>query len=290
MKNTFSGLLLLVSLSAFAQDQLYIGPSLGARLSTVTFFEDRAKNDFKSLPAFGFDLGLMVERRIKGRFCLNAQLIYSQKGKIVKGTSNAVFDINSQAPDPLYQNKQTNRYIELPIYFNLEFKNNVGKSEGMAGTLKSYKWFIGGGPTISYWLGGKGKLQSSNVKEDLQMKNMAYKINFRSDSIQNLTDITKMYVTNPNRLQFAINITGGIALEPVGFQKIVIAAHLELGQTFMSKGNSGYFPGSKVDHDELKAKYHSLRFSVSYLFDTKIEKSKQGKSTIKNKGASKKKR
>ena len=281
-------LLVIVPLISYAQ--FYVGPSLGTRLSTVTFFEDRAKNDFNGLPAFGYDFGVMVSRRMKDRFCLNAQLIYSQKTKLVKGTSNPIFPVSTQAPDPLYRNKQTNKFIELPIYYMLESKNTVGKESGLAGQLKAYKWFVGAGPTISYWLGGKGKLKSSETIEFTPIGHVNYTVAFKNDSIQNLQGDNKMYARDANRFQFALNFTAGIALEPVGFQKIVIAAHLELGQTFIGKNLPGYFPGSKNDSDELKARYHSLRFSVGYLFDTKIEKRKRGKSTIKNKSTSKKKR
>lgn len=280
---------MFLSLPSMAQDQLYIGPSLGARLSTVSFFEDRAKNDFNSVPAPGFDVGFMVSRRLHNSFYLTAQLNYSQKGKIVKGSSKGAFEQGGQPPDPLYKNTQTNRFIELPIYYMIEFKNTVGSKSGQAGIIKSYKWFLGAGPTVSYWLGGKGKLQSSWLKEDF-IDEMDYRIVFDSDSLHKMKGADKMYVGDANRLQFAINITGGIALEPVGFQKIVLALHLELGQSFLSKTSFGYFPGSNVDRDELKSKYHSLRFSVSYLFDTKVEKAKRGKSTIKNKKSSKKKR
>jgi hypothetical protein len=272
--------------------QLYLGPTLGSRLSTLTYFDDRAKDEYKALPAFGFDVGFMMSRRIKDRFCLNAELIYSQKGKIVKGkTDPFTYNQNGQTkignPDPLYYNKQRNHFIELPIYYMLEFKRTVGKHAGMAGQQKAYKWFIGGGPTISYWLGGKGNLQSSWLKEDL-IDNLKYKVVFNKDSLKQSEDAHVMNVTGPNRVQFAINLTGGIALEPVGFQKIVIAAHLELGQSFMAKKNPGVFPGSNADQDVLRAKYHSLRLSVSYLFDTKVEDKKRGKST--NKASNKKKR
>lgn len=280
---------LLLLLPGFSMAQLYIGPTAGMRLSTVTFFDERAKNDFKALPSFGFDAGLMVSRRIKERFCLNAQLMYTQKGKYIKGGLDSLpFEIK---PDPRYRNKQTNRFIELPIYYMLEFKNSVGKAPGMAGKSRSYKWFVGGGPTISYWLGGKGALQSSSLQE-VFVNELDYKIVFKKDnsSLSQTADADKMNVTDPNRFQFALNLTGGIALEPVGFQKIVIAAHVEIGQTFFSKGDPGYFPGSNVNMDVLKAKNHSLRISVSYMVDTKIEDRQRGKSTIKNKNTKKRKR
>lgn len=281
-------LFVLLPLLAFAQ-KLYVGPTVGTRLSTVTFFEAQDKNDFKSLPVFGYDFGFMVSRKMKDRYCLNAELIYSHKSKLVKGTSNDAYSTTSLKPDPTYRNQQTNSFIELPIYYMIEFKNTWGKAAGLAGQQRTYKWFVGGGPTISYWLGGKGKLESTVTKEFINAP-LNYKILFNPDSLsQPGGENSKEYVTGPNRFQFAINFTGGIALEPVGFQKIVVAAHLEIGQTFMSKGLPGYFPGdANSERDVLKAKYHSLRFSVSYLFDTKIENKKRGTSTIKNKNKKKK--
>jgi Outer membrane protein beta-barrel domain len=302
MTRRFIALLLALPLAASAQ--LYVGPTVGTRLSTVTFFEDRAKHEFRSLPAFGLDAGFMVSKRIKDHFLLNIECIYSNRGKNIKGkTEPFQYNFNGQVrvgnPDPLYRNRQRNHYIELPISYLLEFKNSVGKESGMAGQQKSYKWFIGAGPTVSFWMGGRGKLESSWLREDL-IDELGYGIVFKSDSIHNLIGNDKMFVANPRRFQFALNFTGGVALEPVGLQKVVIAAHLELGQSFIGKRipekalngepEDGYFPGSNVDRDALRAKYHSLRFSVSYIFDTKIENRKRGKSTIKNKSTSKKKK
>jgi hypothetical protein len=266
-------ILILFAIPNLAISQLYIGPSFAGRVSTVSFFETRNKADFNARPGLGFDAGLMVSRRMKEKYILNAQLLYSHKTKLVVGES-----------DPLYKNKLVGRYLELPIAYTLEFKRNMGETH--AGLSKTYKWFVGAGPTVSYWMGGKGKLQSSELKE-VFIDHLDYKVTFNKNNNELTSENAgnTLNVTDPKRFQFSLNFTGGVALEPVGFQKIVIAAHLEIGQTFFSEENLGFFPGSEVDFDPQRSRFHSLRFSVGYLFDTQIEKRKRGKSTINNKSA-----
>jgi Outer membrane protein beta-barrel domain len=271
-------IVILISMPILGFSQLYIGPALAGRVSTVSFFEPRSKEDFDAAPGFGFDAGLAVSKRMKEKYCLNVQLLYSRKNKITKGGSG-------EFADPLFKNHLHNNYLELPISYTLEFKRSVGGNH--AGMAKTYNWFVGAGPTVSYWMGGKGKLSSSEVQEDLVVSQVAYKVRFNMDSAQlvNARGAHIMNVSNPNRIQLALNFTGGVALEPIGFQKIILAAHLEIGQTFFAKTNDVNFLMSKNDNDPQRANFHSLRFSVSYLIDTKIENRQRGKSTIKNKSA-----
>jgi hypothetical protein len=214
----------------------------------------------------------MINRRMKEKYSLHVQLLYSKKTKVVYGEL-----------DPNFRNRLTNNYLELPITYTIEFKRLVGETQ--AGMTKSFNWFLGAGPTVSYWMGGKGNLKSSNLIEDLQFTGLDYKVAFGADAATLETQTDLLNVTRANRLQFSINFAGGIIVEPAGFQKIILTASLELGQSFIAKENNGFFSGSNVDLDPQRAKFHSLRFSVGYVLDMKLESRQRGKSTIKNKAA-----
>lgn len=268
--------IILVLLPAISQAQLYIGPALGLRGSTVSFFEQSNKKSFRAVPGFGFDAGLMVSRRMKERYTFNAQLLYTTKTKVIYGR-----DVEG-ASDPMYKNHMHNRFIELPMTYSLEFKRLVGETK--AGLSKSYYWFLGAGPTVSYWLGGKGKVFSGNWHE-AQLPEQTYKVAFNKDSATLATKMGLLNVRGANRFQFAINFTGGVILEPDGFQKIIISTHVELGQRFMADNNNGYYTSQPVDLDPQRVTFHSVRLSVGYVLDTKIEDRQRGKSTIKNKNA-----
>jgi hypothetical protein len=264
--------------SGTGYSQLYFGPVAGPMVSRVSLFEKLDREGFKSFPSMGFYAGGMVSMKVHETFFLSGTLIYSQKGKWVKGKEG-----NEE-----YNSKSQQRYIELPIFYTLEFRH---RSPTAGGFVRQYNWFIGGGPIISYWLGGKGYLQSGYLYENFVDK-LEYNVTFglANEDLHEEYDYNTMNVEDPNRWQLGLNVTGGVALQPVGLQRIVIAGHLEIGQTFLSRNSPGYFPATFVDADILKARWTSVRLSASYLFDTKISEAKKGKSTKDKEVKRKKKR
>jgi len=260
--------------------QLLVGPVAGGEVAKAFFFDSQFR--YKSLPTFGYEAGVMGSMRVRKNFVLNAQLLYSHRSKHVVGVDNS-------RSDKLFDLTSSMQYIELPIFYVLEFKSLTGNPEGRGGRVKTYNWFIGGGPIISYWLSNKGRLSSSPLKE-VYIDHIDYTTVFGRDnnSFTSASDFNKESISQPNRFQFGINITGGVAFEPVGFNKIVTSVHLNIAQTFLGKSD-GIFPASLDDIDLMKVKNHSIRVTVAYLFDTKLESSKKGKST-KNKEVQRKRK
>ncbi len=252
--------------------QLLVGPVAGAGFSKVFYFEPQTR--YQSMPSFGFDIGMMAQMKVKKNFTLNAQLLYAYKTKTINGT-------DASRTDSQFRLTSSMNYIELPIYYALEFKRLTGDLTGQGGQTKAYNWFIGAGPVISYWMSERGTLRSSNLHEIL-IDQLDYTTRFgQPDSLLNPnTDIAVKNVSAPNRFQFGINITGGISFEPVGFHKIIASMQLTIAQSFMGTSD-GHFVLVPDDVDVMKAKNHSLRFSIAYLLDTKIDKRKKGKSTKK---------
>jgi len=274
-------LALMIALSAASScySQLYFGPVVGPQVTRITFFDKENRDAFNSIPAVGFYAGGMVSMKVHETFFLSGQLIYSQKTKLVTGKED----------NEMYKSKSNQKYIELPIFYTLEFKHRSGNST-RGGMVKQYNWFIGGGPTLSYWLGGKGYLQSGYLHE-VFIDKLNYDVTFglvNADlNEEDHADI--MNIEDPNRFQLGLNITGGIAVQPVGLQRIVAAGHIEIGQTFLSRNSQGYFPASFVDTDILKGRWLGFRLSASYMWDTKISEKDKGRST-KDKENKKKKR
>ncbi len=124
-------------------------------------------------------------------------------------------------------------------------------------------------------------MRSSNLLEN-NIDHINYTTVFGGDASstpnQPITATTE-YIHEANRFQFAINITGGVAFEPVGLHKIVTFAQFNIAQTFLAKSDVTL---PSYDVDVLRAKNHSFKISVAYLFDTKISTSRKGKSTKDN--------
>jgi len=271
--------------NAKTSTQLYVGPVIGGSLSKIYFFEEQFR--YKSLLAPGFDAGIMASLKVNKNFRLNGQLIYSQRSKTIVGTDDPRVD-NS------YKLKGVMSYIEIPIFYALEFKNLKGNQTSQGGKQKAYDWYVGAGPVITYWLGTKGTLRSSNLHE-IQVDHFDY-VGVFSNNVSGVEASGKEVIPDANRLQFGINITAGLAFEPVGFHRIMASVHLNLMQTFMGKSDAT-FPASTPsagtnldDIDVMKARNNSIRFSVGYLFDTKVETRKKGKSNIPSRAVQRKRR
>ncbi|GHM98513.1 hypothetical protein WSM22_00030 [Cytophagales bacterium WSM2-2] len=266
-----------------ASTQLYVGPILGGTLSKIYFFDDQVR--YKSLISAGIDAGIMASVKVNKNFRLNAQLIYALRTKSIEGTDQSRVDNH-------FKLKSTMQYIELPIFYALEFKNISGKPT--AGRQKSYDWYVGAGPVFAYWVGTKGRLNSSNLTEN-QIDHYDFTGSF-DGSLQGAATRGKEIIPEANRFQFGLNVTAGLAFQPQGINRIMTSLHFNLMQTFLGKAD-GTFPGSTPgtgtnldDIDVMNVRNHNIRLSVGYLFDSKIEKRKKGKSTIPAKAVQRKRR
>lgn len=262
-----------LSIHGFAQ--LLVGPVVGAGFSKMYYFDSDPATRYQSVPSFGFDGGFMAQMKMKKNFTLNAQILYAYKTRTING-------VDASRRDNEFKLTSAMNYIEMPIYYALEFKRLTGDLTGQGGQTKTYNWFIGAGPVISYWMSERGTLKSSNLKE-LRIDQLDYTTRFGfPDSLINAstTPVDVKSVQSPNRFQWGINITTGVSFEPAGMNKIIASVQLTLAQTFLATSN-GQFQLVSDDIDVLKAKNHSLRFSVAYLLDTKLDKRKKGKSTSK---------
>jgi|688.fasta_scaffold239468_1 hypothetical protein len=205
-------------------------------------------------PVLGFNVGLVAAFEVKKRYFLHTELLYSTKGKNVQGIA-----------DPSLENRVTYRYIDLPMLYNIQFKKTVNSA-----TLKQFKWYIGAGPIFSYWLGGSGTVNNSELEEN-GLPAIDYKIKFGSRG-DDLREINAVYVSDANRLQVGFNLGGGILLEPLSGRKIMIDARLEIGHSWLGKKNSTDYVLPATYKDNLQSSNMGLRLSCAYLFEKNLAK------------------
>jgi hypothetical protein len=148
-------LFLATTFSLVASAQLFVGGVAGPQMSLMRVYDrdDTVASDYYTLPAMGFHAGAFLSMQVKKRYYLTGSIEYSQKRKSVRLKG-----------DGLYEDVVNLHYIDVPIYYSLEFTQSRGKFAGKGGKLVVYDWFLGGGPVISYWMGGKGKIGSTNIR------------------------------------------------------------------------------------------------------------------------------
>lgn len=256
---TFAALLLATTtLNA----QILIGPVVGPQVSWVSFDNKDSKSLYSRKPVYGFHAGMGLSFRVHKRFFLHTAFLYSTKGKVLEGKE-----------DKLLRFKSNYQYIDVPMIYSVEFLHKVGKT-------KQYKFFFGIGPNVSYWLGGKGYIENSQLNEVI-IDRINYKIVFDRD--ENDYADNEMNVVGANRLQLGLNIQTGFVFEPLGYQKIMLTLRYEAGHSFLSPDHMGTFRLTNEFQDDLRTRIQGFRLSFSYLIDLKTEDAKKGKSTINKK-------
>lgn len=209
-------------------------------------------------PVVGFHVGGHLSFKVQKRFFLHTSLLYASKGRQLDGKLD-----NRLTSSTRYN------FIEMPISYTVDFKARTRQK-------KEFKYFLGIGPNISYWLGGRGTLYNSDLEES-NLPELNYKIVFEKlpeDQADN-----EMNVPEPNRFQLGLNLVAGMVLEPAYKQRIMISLRYELGHTYLAK-SGGVFTNTYFE-DPLRSRNQGFRISLAYLIDLKVEEKKKGKSNIK---------
>jgi hypothetical protein len=255
----------LVFTGSVAKSQILVGPVAGTQITWVSFDE---KGTRKSVPTIGYHAGGSIAFRVQKRFFLQTSILYSQKKKHIEDSDDR----------DLY-NKTTWKYLDIPILYTAEFKARLKGG-------REFKWYLGAGPTISYLLGGKGTLKTSELLElgiNPPSYTWSYKVSFKDDD--NDAKRGYMNIENANRLQLGLNVSTGVIFEPMGLYKFMFTLRYEVGSSFMSRTSKGSFPmgdGTGFSYqDYLRVRNNSLTASLYYFVDLKTDQRKRGKSTSK---------
>lgn len=241
--------------------QLLIGPKAGAQLSWINLADEDLKENLNIEPLRGYHAGFALAFQVQKRFYLETSFLYSRKGKIIEGVL-----------DPLLKYESVTHHIDMPVIYRMDFKGQLGKG-------KEFKWYVGVGPNVSYWLGGEGTLVSTELRAEQGISELEVDVVFDGDV--NDDDPSKLAVVDPNRIQLGINFASGVAFEPPGGNFIVLEFRFELGHSYQAKEEFARFPNLLEFADPVRSRNAGLRVSLSYMFDTKVAERKKGKSTIK---------
>jgi hypothetical protein len=257
--------IIVICFSLPLRGQVLIGPVVGGQLGWIAYKEQSSKDQYSTSPYVGFHAGFSVAFRVQKKFFMQTSLLYYQRGKNIEGKIDRSLTHNARY-----------NYIDLPILFTREFNAKFGEN-------KYYKWYVGIGPNVSYWLGGTGYLKNQDINEDgINPPNydLNYTIAFDKDPAS--TPLGEMSIQNPNRIQLGLLFSAGLIFEPIGFNKFMVTARYELGGSYLSEESKGDFGeefGPAFYKDDLQSRNNGLALSIYYFIDLKTETKNKGKST-----------
>src|SRR5690606_33628320 len=90
-----------------------LGLKAGYQLSWVNTDDQLRKDAFQNKPVSGFNAGAVVSFKVRERFFLHTEYIYSTKGTKVTMRKNAP----GQRYDSLFSEKVVYSYAEVPVIF-----------------------------------------------------------------------------------------------------------------------------------------------------------------------------
>jgi len=230
-----------------------IGPKIGVNLykSRFNFKEDEKWFDQKT--RIGFQLGATLDMPLKEMIHFVGEFYYSHKGKKTLITDSGLTN------DARYQ------FLELPVL--LRFSFNGGKvSSG------DFKWHLDLGPSISYWLSGKGSLYGNGPTSE-------YEIIF-SETPPNVSDFNKMYISNVNRFQWGLIAGVGINYPIYRHQVVYVDLRIGFGGTNLGQHDTVANLNIIGFAESMSARFLEFSLSAAYTFEVDWIQTKRGKSTV----------
>jgi hypothetical protein len=246
-----TALLFSCALTASSQE-VFIGPKLGLSIHKASFNFSEDEDIFDQKIQLGYQIGGAFTMPLKNIFSFHSELYFSQKGKKTIVTDNGL------------ENKSTYYFIEAPVLLRLNF-------EGGSGEAGVYKYHVEIGPTISYWLGGKGSVGLAGFKD--------YKVVFNNDTSY-VSQTNEMVINGANRLQWGLNIGVGLEYPVKKNQTVFIDFRLVMGNSNLIE-SSGYSEFDLFGYDDdLNVHISQFVISTSYMFTYDWRLGLKGKSTI----------
>jgi opacity protein-like surface antigen len=241
---------------------IWAGLKAGAQMNFAKIDASSFKDTVRINPVGGFNVGAALLFKVRDRYFLHTEYIYSTKSKVLTGKV-----------DPDLKDKLTYQYVEIPILFTMQFKGHLGKG-------KEFKYYLGAGPNVAYVLGGRGTITSGELHEN-NMNSLSYKIKFGSRPDHEHPDY--IYYNSANRFQFGINVGAGILIEPAPKHKMILDVRYTFDQTLFGKKSADYL----IPHDysdNLRFRNRLVKVSVLYLLQYNLSKKERnkGKSNIKS--------
>jgi len=222
-------------------------------LITLANFGDKDdKDEFSHEPKLGYYIAGLVSFPLKKNYSFQTEFGFSQKGRIIKFNNDT------------WENDATYFFGDAAMMLRRSFPLHFGRNIPST-------WFVNIGPHISYWIDGKGTVESGgSYSYDLVYAPMP--------TSPDAPDFDKMYLTNINRWLFGLDIGVGFNAPLRNKKKISTELRFTSGHTFFGQKNSAANRTLGFT-DNLRSNEKVLSLTVAYVIDVNVKDNRKGKST-----------
>jgi len=212
--------------------QIWVGPKVGLQLAKAVPDQQERLYGEKYTSSYqpGYTFGLDANYEVNRTFSLETGLLYSRKGKII-----------TQQESPYQKNIATYHHLDLPLLLRITFGRGY------------WQWYLNAGANVSYWLAGKGSIQTDGREKD-------YRIRFSPGNSQS----GDIYLPNANRLQFGLDFGSGLIFKVGRSERLSVDFKYTLGQTDLSQ--SATSTNAQRYFDRFRTTNHVISISTAYQF------------------------
>jgi len=254
-------LVLLLFIHFAVKAQYWFGPKVGFHRAAFEYDEATYKTDsFNVNSSYGFQLG--------GVFIYEATKMYSVQTEITY--KRVTKSITSRLTSPIITNNTFN-YLSVPFLLRVSF----GK--------EPVHYFIGGGPELNIWLGGKGDIKLDEFSEGpvgvLDEEDNLYKRNYDFVFRQSKSSTDKWVVQSANRVQYTLTAVAGVYLDLRTNGRLLFEGKYMWGHSNFGFNNNPDFIWDSY-YENFENRINMATISVTYLFQYDSKVAKKGMSTI----------
>lgn len=238
--------------------QYWFGPLVGVQRTDFHYQDAEYKKDtFNIKSNYSFHAGGMAIYQASDKYAVQVELMYEHVRRLLTNKSNS--DV------PVYSSMAMS-FISMPLSLRWNFGHGP------------IHYYVSGGPKLSYWLGGSGKMYLDEFDEYYGGKTLHYKIVFR-ESKSGGSDPQRMAVVEANRVQYGLQLATGMYFDLINGGRIMLDLKYVFGHSNMAFNNN---PDFKFDaySENFKFRNNMVTASVAYLFEYDAKGRIRGMSTI----------
>ncbi|MEM9896765.1 MAG: hypothetical protein AAF789_10385 [Bacteroidota bacterium] len=257
----------LLALIGYVNGQYWFGVKGGVNLIDHvyqdSFYEDTLFNVGVDL---NYQFGLAASYSASDKYSVYGELQFERINK----------KVTDQLTDgALATTEMTNFFLTVPIMLRINFGYGA------------VRYYLNGGPRLSYWLAGKGSLSLEEFEEfapagrdeDNNALPVNYKIRFNSSNASP-TNPNTAFVADPNRVQFGLAAGAGATFDLYNGNRLMADFRFNWVHSSMATNSDNDVNLEQVNYRENLEYYHNIAtFSIGYFFEFDKRLRLKGKSS-----------